>query len=179
VRPEVIDELLELARWAPNHHRTNPWRFRVLGPETTARLKEAAGPAEAPKLERAPTLVVASAVLIGDLEQDEEDVCATASAIYAVLLAAHARGLAGYWRRLEEGFVLKDMRTYARAPKFLERTGMYGAYGELAAGLFHDVFSLDGTPRKHLLAVARDALRKSPVSVRQLVSDGWAGVRAL
>jgi nitroreductase len=98
VPPEVIDELLELARWAPNHHRTNPWRFRVLGPETMERLKEAAGPAEAPKLERAPTLVVASAALSGDLAQDEEDICATASAIYAVLLAAHARGLAGYWR---------------------------------------------------------------------------------
>ncbi|MGZ4355456.1 MAG: nitroreductase family protein [Gaiellaceae bacterium] len=98
VPPAVVDELLELARWAPNHHRTNPWRFRVLGPETFERLQEAAGPAEAPKLERAPTLVVASAVLIGDLEQDEEDICATASAIYAVLLAAHARGLAAYWR---------------------------------------------------------------------------------
>ena len=29
---ELLDELLELARWAPNHHLTNPWRFRVLGP---------------------------------------------------------------------------------------------------------------------------------------------------
>ena len=90
--------MLELARWAPNHHRTNPWRFRVLGPETLARLKEAAGPAEAPKLERAPTLVVASVVLTGDERQDLEDICATACAIYVVLLAAHARGLAGYWR---------------------------------------------------------------------------------
>jgi nitroreductase len=98
VARETIDELLELARWAPNHHRTNPWRFRVLGAETFERLKEAAGPAEAPKLERAPTLIVASAALSGDLEQDEEDVCATAAAIYVVLLAAHARGLAGYWR---------------------------------------------------------------------------------
>src|ERR671933_627939 len=95
---ETLEELFELARWAPNHHRTNPWRFRVLGPETLARRKEAAGPAEAPKLDRAPTLVVASAVLSGDLVQDEEDICATACAIYAVLLAAHARGLAGYWR---------------------------------------------------------------------------------
>jgi nitroreductase len=42
--------------------------------------------------------VLASAVLSGDLEQDEEDLCAAASAIYVVLLAAHARGLAGYWR---------------------------------------------------------------------------------
>lgn len=98
VSRETLDELLELARWAPNHHRTNPWRFRVLGPETLARLKDAAGPTEAPKLDRAPTLVLASAVLSGDLQQDEEDLCATACAIYAVLLAAHARGLAGYWR---------------------------------------------------------------------------------
>ncbi len=95
---ETLDELFELARWAPNHHRTNPWRFRVLGPETLTRLKEAAGPAESPKLDRAPTLVVVSAKLSGDLISDEEDVCATACAVYAVLLAAHARGLAGYWR---------------------------------------------------------------------------------
>jgi nitroreductase len=98
VARETLDELLDLARWAPNHHRTNPWRFRVLGPETLAQLKEAAGPGEAPKLDRAPTLVLASAVLSGDLLQDEEDMCATAAAIYVVLLAAHARGLAGYWR---------------------------------------------------------------------------------
>jgi nitroreductase len=98
VARETLQGLVELARWAPNHHRTNPWRFRVLGPRTLARLKEAAGPAEAPKLDRAPTLVVASAVLTGDLIQDEEDLCATACAIYAVLLGAHARGLASYWR---------------------------------------------------------------------------------
>jgi nitroreductase len=94
----VLDELLELARWAPNHHLTEPWRFRVLGPEALARLKDAAGPAEAPKLDRAPTLVVASAKLSGDVLQDEEDLHATACAVYIVLLAAHARGLAGYWR---------------------------------------------------------------------------------
>jgi len=94
----TLDELLELARWAPNHHRTNPWRFRVVGPRTLELLKEAAGPAEAPKLDRAPTLIVASAVVSGDPTQDEEDACATAVAIYVVLLAAHARGLAGYWR---------------------------------------------------------------------------------
>jgi nitroreductase len=98
VAPETLDELLELARWAPNHHHTNPWRFRVIGPGTLARLKEAAGPAEAAKLDRAPTLIVASAVQSGDARQDEEDLCATACAVYVVLLAAHARGLAGYWR---------------------------------------------------------------------------------
>jgi nitroreductase len=104
----TLDALLDLARWAPNHNLTNPWRFRVLGPRSLARLKEAAGPEAASKLDRAPTLVAVSAVQTGDPIQDEEDLCASAVAAYIVLLAAHGRGLAGYWRtpavlRSEEG----------------------------------------------------------------------------
>src|SRR5438128_6566188 len=98
---EVLGELFDLARWAPNHNLTNPWRFRVLGPRALERLKLAAGPEVAPKLDRAPTLVVCSCVLGGDPVQDEEDLHATACAAYIVLLAAHARGLAGYWRTPE------------------------------------------------------------------------------
>jgi nitroreductase len=95
----TLDELFELARWAPNHKLTNPWRFRVLGPNALERLKAATGdPIAAAKLGRAPTLVVVSAAQSGDPVADEEDVCATAAAAYAVLLAAHGRGLAGYWR---------------------------------------------------------------------------------
>jgi nitroreductase len=111
---EQLDELLELARWAPNHDLTNPWRFRVVGPEALAKLKQAAGPESAAKLDRAPTLVVASVVEAGDQIQRDEDVAATAAAIYIVLLAAHARGLAGYWRtpgvlRTPEGRAAVDL----------------------------------------------------------------------
>ena len=95
---EQIDGLLELASWAPNHNLTVPWRFRVVGPESLRRLKEVAGPEGVAKLDRAPTLVVVSSVLSGDPVEEEEDLHATASASYIVLLAAHARGLAGYWR---------------------------------------------------------------------------------
>ena len=95
---QTTDQLLDLARWAPNHHLTNPWRFRVIGPQALERLKGAAGPESAAKLDRAPTLVVASCRLEGDPIQDEEDRHAAACAAYIVLLAAHARGLAGYWR---------------------------------------------------------------------------------
>jgi nitroreductase len=95
---EMLLELFDVARLAPNHHLTQPWRFRVLGPETLAALKECGGPSEAVKLGRAPTLVVASAALSGELVQDEEDVCATAAAIMLVLLAATEGGLASYWR---------------------------------------------------------------------------------
>jgi nitroreductase len=95
---ETLQDLFDLARWAPNHNLTNPWRFRVVGPLALERLKEAAGPDSASKLDRAPTLVVCSCVLSGDPVQDEEDLHATACAAYIVLLGAHARGLAGYWR---------------------------------------------------------------------------------
>ena len=88
----TLRELFELARWAPNHHLTNPWRFRVVGPQTLERLKAADTPESAKKLDRAPTLVVVSSLSGG------EDRDATAAAAYIVLLAAHARGLATYWR---------------------------------------------------------------------------------
>ena len=58
----TLGALLELGRWAPNHHLTNPWRFRVLGPEALARLKDAVGEEGASKLDRAPTLVAVSAI---------------------------------------------------------------------------------------------------------------------
>jgi nitroreductase len=103
-RPEpleraTLDELFELARWAPNHHLTNPWRFRVVGPRALEHLKAASDdPIAAAKLDRAPTLVVVSAKQTGDPLGDEEDVLAAGAAAFIVLLAAHGRGLAGYWR---------------------------------------------------------------------------------
>lgn len=106
----VLDELFELARWAPNHHLTNPWRFRVLGPRTRERLlalAEVVQAGSAVKLQRAPTLVAVTAQRSGDPGQDREDLLATAVAAYLVLLGAHARGLAGYWRTVA---LLEDPR---------------------------------------------------------------------
>jgi nitroreductase len=94
----TLEELFELARWAPNHNLTNPWRFRVLGPAALEALKAAAGPEAAVKLDRAPTLVAASVLQTGDPVADEEDLAAGAAAVFILLLGAHARGLGGYWR---------------------------------------------------------------------------------
>jgi nitroreductase len=99
VDPAVVRELVDLARWAPNHKLTSPWRFRLLGPETRARIEGLAGEKEAAKLRRAPTLVLVTAVLSeDDPVLAEEDLHATACAVYAMLLGATERGLASYWR---------------------------------------------------------------------------------
>ncbi len=122
---DTLDELFELARWAPNHHLTEPWRFRVLGPVALGALKAAAGPAEAGKLARAPTLVAASVTQEGDENQRQEDLCAGACAVYIVLLAAEARGLASYWR------------TPAVLRTTDGRAAIGIATGELTLGLIH------------------------------------------
>ena len=125
VARETLDELFALARWAPNHHLTEPWRFRVVGPRALAALKDAAGLPDATKLDRAPTLVAASVTQTGDEDQRREDLCAGACAVYIVLLAAHARGLAGYWRT----------PAVLRTPGGLAALGI--GSGELPLGLIH------------------------------------------
>jgi len=98
VSEAVVRELVEIARWAPNHKLTNPWRFRLLGPVTRTRIDQLIPDAEVIKLRRAPTLVLVTALPSDDPVLGEEDVLATAAATYAMLLAATARGLASYWR---------------------------------------------------------------------------------
>ena len=92
-------ELFELARWAPNHNLTNPWRFRVLGPRALARAeggRRARGRGQArPRPDARRRVLRRSA---GDPVADEEDLLATGCADLLVLLGAHARGLAAYWR---------------------------------------------------------------------------------
>jgi len=95
---ETLDQFFDLARWAPNHHLTVPWRFRVLGPRSLERIKAVAGPEGGGKLDRAPTLIAVTCVESDDPIQGEEDLLATGVAAYIVLLAAHARGLGSYWR---------------------------------------------------------------------------------
>ncbi|QZN86582.1 FAD-dependent oxidoreductase [Cellulomonas sp. C5510] len=106
---------------------------------------------------------------------------AAAAGVSAALEAddVSAAGLSGYRERLLAGTVGRDLRTYAKAPAFLERPRVYGDYGRLLEEIMVDVFRLDGTPRKHLARVAVDALRRSPVRLRDLASDALAGVRAL
>jgi len=142
-REEVL-ELLELARWAPNHHLTAPWRFRVVGPQTLDRLKASAGEEGAAKLDRAPTLIVVSCALGADPIQNEEDLHATAVASYIVLLSAHARGYAGYWR----------------TPGLLRSTGGRRAVGlpdrERFVGLLHL-----GRPRQEKLPPERPSVEQA------------------
>ncbi len=104
-----------------------------------------------------------------------------ADAVDAALTAGDvsARGLAGYREALLASTTGRDLRTYAKAPAFLERGRMYEDYGPLLGDVLRAVYDHDLRPRRHLRTVALGELRRSGVRVRDLVADGLAGVRAL
>lgn len=87
--------------------------------------------------------------------------------------------LRGYGRRLEECFVMQDLRTFARAPHFLDRHRLYSTYPQFLTMLFHDVFHNDGSPRDHLSTTARHAMKASGLRTAGLASDALAAARAL
>jgi electron transfer flavoprotein-quinone oxidoreductase len=104
-----------------------------------------------------------------------------AQAVDQALVAGHpsSDGLSAYPRLVDESFVGQDMRTYAKAPAFLERPRTYTDYGPLAAQVLHDTFNVSPTPRRPLRKVAAGSFKRSPVKLSQLVGDGIAALRSL
>ena len=107
----VVEELCELASWAPNHKKTWPWRFalftgegrRVLGETMAADMADAEFGDEAKRAKTASkylrtpaTLVVGCAPHPNEmLHQENRD--AVAAGIQNLMLGATALGLASFW----------------------------------------------------------------------------------
>jgi len=106
---------------------------------------------------------------------------AAAATIQAALAAGDTsmQGLSTYPAKLARSFVGLDLKTFAKAPHFLENPRMYEAYGKLAADVLHGIYDLDTSRRRHLVPTGLRALRRSPVKVRQLVGDAVSAMRDL
>ena len=113
---DLVQQLCDLAQWAPNHKRTWPWRFAVAEGDGRARLGEVI--AEAMELHgddpekvvkargkylRTPTSLIVGAAP-GDSElRTAENRDAVAAGVQNILLAATANGLASYWASCPKG----------------------------------------------------------------------------
>lgn len=111
----VLDQLCELASWAPTHRMTQPWRLAVLDQAAIARLgaflqatpaiaavpDPAKGAAKLAKLlERLPTLgALIQVTWVRDANPaiDLEEHAAASAAVQNLLLAATALGLGSFW----------------------------------------------------------------------------------
>ncbi|MES2479689.1 MAG: nitroreductase [Bacteroidota bacterium] len=114
IAPETINQLLQLADWAPTHGRTEPWRFFVFADEKVnefctahAQMHRQAHPEKSTddtfnKLssmgENASHIILA-AMCRGHLPKIPviEEIAATAAAIQNILLGAQSMGIATYW----------------------------------------------------------------------------------
>lgn len=110
-----INELVQLADWAPTHGRTEPWRFYTYGSDKVtifckdhAELYRSHTPAENFQQGTYDKLLhmgdQASHVLVAVMQRGDnpkipvlEEVAATAAAIQNLLLGAEALGIAAYW----------------------------------------------------------------------------------
>lgn len=90
-----------------------------------------------------------------------------------------AGGLAGYRRRLERSFVLQDHRKLRRAPDLLLSDRVQRLYPQLTCDVAEGIFTVENPSRKRGLArVALDAVRRSPVRVRDLARDSLTMLRS-
>jgi electron transfer flavoprotein-quinone oxidoreductase len=83
-----------------------------------------------------------------------------------------------YRRRLEDGFVLADMKALKRAPHLVLSPRMQHRYPALVCNLVEQMFTVTNpSPKPGLRRLARDEAAKAGVRWRDLVSDGWAALR--
>ena len=107
--PELVEAAIELARWAPNHKKTEPWRVYWLGPSTaravvelnSMAIEKKKGTAEAESKRKAwmaiPGWIVVTCVRSADVFQHEEDYAACCCFVQNLSLGLWARGIGSKW----------------------------------------------------------------------------------
>lgn len=146
---EVLLAAIEVARWAPNHNLTQPWRFYVLGSETadavarlaaeldTAAKGERAGQARLARFKAIPGTFVLTSQLSGDPLREREDYAACCCAVQNLMLYLWQRGVGVKW----------TTGAITREPAFYELLGI-DASAEVVVGLFWYGLPKIVTPQK-------------------------------
>ena len=141
-----------------------------------------------PQLARAGMLVVGDAAgfvfAAGMFLEGMNFAIASGLAAAATAQEAHAernystKSMARYRKRLEENFVLRDLKQFRGAPAFAMNERVQNLYPDLLCEVAENVFRSTGQPRHKIGRVMLDTLR-GKVTLRTLVRDGWQAGRAL
>ncbi len=88
------------------------------------------------------------------------------------------KSLAFYQDLLKQNSVLRDLKTFKKAPHFLEIQHLYSLYPELACDLAMKIFTNEGLPRKKIWRLVKESMR-GKVSFWQIILDLIQMKRAL
>lgn len=86
--------------------------------------------------------------------------------------------LGHYEQLLNKGFVLRELKTFRKAPTFLENRRIYDTYPELACSMAMKIFENDGTIREGAFKTLRQSM-KGKISIWQLLSDALKAKESL
>ena len=121
VARKLVLEAIEVARWAPNHHVTEPWHFYVLGRETIARAVELTRTITAEKKDpkiadfkaeaaaARPGWLVVTCRRSADELRRQEDYASCCCAIQNLMLYLSEAGVASKW---STGAITRDDRFF-------------------------------------------------------------------
>ncbi len=121
VSRELVLEAIEAARWAPNHHVTEPWHFYLLGPEAirdsveltrvviTERKGAKLGEFKAQSAAAVPGWLVVTCRSSDDELMQREDYASCCCAVQNFMLYLSAAGAASKWAT---GPITRDERFY-------------------------------------------------------------------
>ena len=112
---------------------------------------------------------------------------AMASGMYAGQTAASAlrardtsaSGLAGYRRRLEETFVLKDHKKLRSVPGLVLSDRVQHQYPALVNNIVERMFRVDNpAPKPGLRRILNEERKRAGVKLKDLANDAWTGLRS-
>src|SRR5579863_7829178 len=89
-----------------------------------------------------------------------------------------ALSMSRYRKKLEDSFVLQDLKKFRHAPDFVNNERLQNLYPELFCQTAENLFRSNGTPRRKIGCVAFDTLR-GKVPLRTLIRDSWQAARAM
>jgi electron transfer flavoprotein-quinone oxidoreductase len=84
-----------------------------------------------------------------------------------------------YDDRLEESYVIEDMKQHRHLPRFLKNERMYGAYPGIATETLRGMYSAGSDAEGLTWKQAYRAFRRSDAGVVDLLKDGYRGFRSL
>jgi len=83
-----------------------------------------------------------------------------------------------YKKKLDESFILKDMKKFKKSVDMMHIDRLYKTYPQVLAGIMEKIYKIDGTPRTKILNLARrEALRE--IGLKDVITDGIKIGRAL
>jgi electron transfer flavoprotein-quinone oxidoreductase len=82
-----------------------------------------------------------------------------------------AKTLSLYKKKLDDSFIMKDMKTFKNAAGMMHMERLFQTYPQVLAGIMEKVYRSDGVPRSKLLRLARKEALKE-VGIKDLIADG-------